>query len=148
MIWGIPLLACTLAIWACGAPGAEKGRIRLVGRYVLADHRAPTTDVNPAFRSASLVLMPNGGASQICEYNDGTKYESSGMTWTYGGDGNVHLSPLKDCSWVWSTLLQPREGPLDRPRSGASLIVEWGRSPVILMDPDVNAFYEWQGPAR
>ena len=85
---------------------------------------------------------------QICEYKDGTKYESSGMTWTYRGDGNVHLSPLKDCSWVWGELMDRGEGSLETPQGGASLVVEWGRNPVILMHPDINAFYEWQGPAK
>jgi len=29
-------------------------------------------------------------------------------------------------------------------KPGASLIVEWFDRPIILMDPDVNAFYEQQ----
>ena len=149
IITAFPLLACSLPIWGCGgAPGSEEGRVRLAGRYVLADRRVPTGDINPALRAGSLVLMPDGTARQVCEFNDGTKYESSGMTWTYRGDGNVQLSSLKDCSWVWGAFLESREGPLDPPRRGASLIMEWGRSPVILMDPDVNAYYEWQGPPR
>jgi hypothetical protein len=133
---------------ACGAPGPEKGRARFVGMYVLADRRVPTTDVNPEFRLGSLVLMSDGNARQVCEFKNGARYESSRMTWAYDGDGNVSLSPLKDCSWVWGAFLDHREGPLESPRSGASLIVEWNRHPVILMDPDVNAFYEWQGPPR
>jgi hypothetical protein len=139
---------CALAPWACGPPGPENGRARLAGTYVFADRRVPTTDINPAFRSASLKLMPDGTAQQICEYKDGTKYESSGMTWTYRGDGNIHLSPLKDCSWVWGELMDRREGLLETPQGGASLVVEWSRKPVILMHPDLNAFYEWQGPAK
>jgi len=144
----IALLACGLAISACGAPNAEEGRSRLVGTYVLADRRVPASEINPGYRSASLVLMPGGAARQICEFKNGVNYESSGMTWKYMGDGNVTLTPLKDCSWVWGPLLELREAPSEAPRMGASLIVEWSRNPVILMDPDVNAFYEWQGPPK
>jgi len=125
-------------------PTAEEGRTRLVGRYQFFDRRVPTSDVNPSYRSASLVLRADGTAVQTCEYKDSTKYVSSGMTWEYRGDGNVHLSPLKDCSWVMGALMEPREGPLEAPRGGASLIVEWGPKPNILMDPDLNAFYQWQ----
>ena len=142
------LSACSFALSACGPPGPEKGRARLVGVYVFADRRVPTTEINPAFRSAALTLMPDGTAHQTCEYTNGTKYESSGITWSYGGDGNVYLSPLKDCSWVWGELMDRREGLLEKPAGGASLIVEWGPKPVILMHPDINAFYEWQGPAK
>jgi hypothetical protein len=144
----IVLSTCSVTIWACGPPAPEKGRARLAGTYVFADRRVPTGYINPAFRSASLVLMPDGSAHQICEYKDGTKYESSGMTWTYRGDGNVYLSPLKDCSWVWDVSMDRREGPLETPRGGASLVVEWSRPPVILMDPDLNAYFEWQRPAK
>ena len=66
------------------------------------------------------------------------------MTWSCDGEGNVRLSPLKDCSWVYGLLAHPREGPMDRPGRGASLIVEWGRRPVIVLDPDLDAYYEWQ----
>lgn len=134
-----------LAVPGCSRPPtAEEGRAKLVGAYQFFDLRQPATDVNPAFKNASLLLRADGTAVQTCEYKDGTKYESSGMTWVYRGDGNVHLSPLKDCSWVYGDLLEPREGSVERPRGGASLIVEWGRKPNIVMHPDRNAFYEWQ----
>src|SRR5215475_5307902 len=97
----VALLACSFVISACGAPTADEGRARLVGTYVLADRRVQTSEISPAYRSASLVLLPGGVARQICEFRDGAKYESSGMTWKYSDDGNVTLSPLKDCSWVW-----------------------------------------------
>jgi hypothetical protein len=127
---------------ACSrTPNAEQGRARLAGRYVYADlRRGYGSVINPNFKSASLELRGDGTAAQTCEFKDGKRYQSRGAKWSYDGDGNVWITPLKDCSWVYGD----RDGPLDVPTTGASLIVEWGRKPVIVMDPDLNAFYEHQ----
>jgi hypothetical protein len=92
-----------------------------------------------------LLLRADGSAVQTCEYRDGTRFESVDMKWTYRGDGNVHLSPLKDCSWVWPPWEgEDRELPREPARHGASLIVEWDSPLSILMDPDLNVFYARQ----
>ena len=136
------VFASTLA--CAGPPGVDEGSARLVGAYRLFDSRSSFEGINPSYKSASLVLRPDGTALQVCIYHDGTKYESSGMTWAYRGDGNVHLSPFKDCSWVHRGAFVLREGPLEKPEGGASLIVQWGNQPNILIHPDLNPFYQWQ----
>jgi len=147
-LWGASVWLSATALFmglnagCAGKPAAEEGRARLAGRYDLLDGRQPSSGVNPAFKSASLLLQADGSAAQTCEYRDGTRYESVGMKWIYRGDGNVHLSPLKDCSWVWDPWEgENREGPREPARHGASLVVEWRSQPNILMDPDLNVFY-------
>jgi hypothetical protein len=107
--------------------------------YSYVDRRVPTSEIGPNFKSASLDLRTDGTVLQACDFRDGKRYEGR-ATWSYDGDGNVFIKPLKDCSWVYDD----RDGPLEVPQKAASLIVEWGRKPVILMHPDVNAFYEHQ----
>lgn len=132
------LVICA-ALSACGRiPGADEGRRRLAGSYGYFDRRVPATAINPNFRNASLELRPDGSASQTCEFKDGKRYQSEGAKWSYDGGGNVSVTPLKDCSWVYGD----RDEPLDVPKTGASLIVEWAGKPVIVMHPDLNAFYE------
>ena len=136
---GVAVLAICGAVSGCRpAPNAVEGRRRLAGRYSYADLR--NAYINPHFKSASLELRADGTASQTCEFKDGTRYHSSRMTWSYHGAGNVHIDPLKDCSWVYPG----SGGALEVPKTGASLIVEWYDRPIILMDPDINAFYEHQ----
>jgi hypothetical protein len=132
------LVICA-ALSACGrTPRAEEGRRRLAGDYAYFDRRVPASAINPNFRSASLELRTDGSASQTCEFKDGKRYQSSGAKWSYDGGGNVSITPLKDCSWVYGD----RDEPLEVPKTGASLIVEWAGKPVIVMHPDLNAFYE------
>jgi hypothetical protein len=126
---------------ACGrTPTAEEGRRRLAGNYAYFDRRVPATEINPNFRTASLELRTDGSASQTCEFKDGKRYQFSGAKWSYDGGGNVSITPLKDCSWVYGNM--DRDEPLEVPKTGASLIVEWAGKPVIVMHPDLNAFYE------
>jgi hypothetical protein len=137
------ILLAALVIWpvvsACGrTPQAEEGRRRLAGNYAYFDRRVPVTEINPNFRSAWLELRADGSASQACEFNDGKRYQSSGAKWSYDGGRNVWITPLKDCSWVYGD----RDDPLEMPKTGASLIVEWAGKPIIVMHPDLNAFYE------
>jgi hypothetical protein len=132
-------LAICAALSACGrTPRAEEGRRRLAGNYAYFDLRVQANAINPNFRSASLELRTDGSASQTCEFKDGKRYQSSGANWSYDGGGNVSITPLKDCSWVYDD----RDEPLEVPKTGASLIVEWAGKPVIVMHPDLNAFYE------
>jgi len=140
--WQLSLVLGALAICvgsACRrAPNFEEGQRRLAGSYTYFDRRGQN-EINSNFKSGSLELRADGTALQTCEFKDGKRYQSSGARWSYDGDGNVSIDPLKDCSWV-----NPlnRDGPLEVPKTGASLIVEWGRRPVIVMHPDINAFYE------
>lgn len=135
----------------CGSrPEPEEARTRLVGVYRLQDRRASGAGVNPELTSATLTLSDDGKMLQECKYKDGSVYRSSGAAWSYRGDGNVHLSSLKDCSWVYGEVVRSREGPLEAPKGGGSLIVEWSSKPVIVLHPDVNAYYQWENapPAR
>ena len=134
-------LAISFSSSACRRPpSADEGRGRLAGQYSYFDRRVPEGEINPNFKSASLELRADGTALQTCEFKDGKKYRSSGARWSYNGDGNVSIDPIKDCSWVYGD----RDGPLDLPKKGASLIVEWAGKPTIVMHPDLNAFYEHQ----
>jgi hypothetical protein len=133
-----------MVLTACGAaPTAEEGTRRLIGEYVLRDDR-PDSERNPEWRTAKLVLKPDGLGLQTCTFRDGRSLELP-LRWKYDGRGNVSLDPLKDCSWVWSTL-EKREGPMEKPTSGASLIVGWAARPSIILDPDLNPTYDWIGP--
>jgi len=140
----LTLAACVFAASSgCRpGPGQAEGTRRLTGEYVLRDER-PAAPRNPNYRTGTLRLNADGTGVQRCTFQDGT-FETP-LTWKYDGEGSVSLSPFKDCSWVWSTMGR-REGALDKPAHGASLIVEWGSKPSIVIDPDLNPTYDWVGP--
>jgi hypothetical protein len=93
-------LPLCVAMAACRQPpNEEDGRRRLTGTYTYFDRRGPS-EINSNFKSSSLELRADGAASQICQFKDGKRYQSSGATWSYNGIGNVSIDPLKDCSWV------------------------------------------------
>jgi len=130
---GLRLLAMGL-LWVSLAsckstPGTEEARKMLVGSYLLDQETAANAKV-----TSSLVLRSDGTMSQLCKAANGEIRRADGR-WTYpvGSSPNILLEPFVDCAGVF---------PDDHRGRDSSLIVEFnGGSPLILVNPDLDAFY-------
>jgi hypothetical protein len=128
---------------ACGAqPNAEERTNQLVGEHVLRDAR-PENEQNPEWRTAKLLLKPDGLGQQTSTFKDSRTIEVP-LKWKFDGRVTVSLGPLKDCSWAGTTL-EKRQGLLEKPTRDASRIVSWAARPSIIFDPDLNPTYDWIG---
>ncbi len=98
----------------------------LVGRYRLIDnHEAIEWN-----GSSELSIRADGTFEQSCGAVAGPVKSVSGR-WERN-EGNIWLTRFIDCAGVFGRPVS----------SGASLIVEGGNPPIILVDPDLNVFYE------
>ncbi len=130
-LWLLGCLACEL-----GSSSAAKTK-RLVGEYRLAfqtDQIMPGGDAGGLQNLVSdeLVLRADGTFDQMCSFKSVAPYRASGGSWRF--DGGVYFSSIKDCSGILG-----KRGET----TAASLIIRSsGRSTLILLNPDVNVYYE------
>ena len=84
-----------------------------------------------AIESDELVLFPDGRMGQHRKLRDRRAFDSTNERWSFMPKANVGLESR------WSF-------PADAKRptkESESLIVEFGRRPVIVIDPDSSCFY-------
>ena len=124
------LAACALLFAGCNhridRPEAEK---QLTGRWLLNTQRNCT--YGPV-ESDELILHKDGRLEQHLRLKDGRAFKSMDGRWSFIPRTNVGL----ESRWDFRT------NAADPVRESDSLVVEFGREPVILIDPDSNCFYE------
>jgi hypothetical protein len=89
--------------------------------------------VDPQPDASDLTLGADGNFVQRCRFKNGSVEQVAG-TWSFSPPHNVFLSRFNDCAQVFDAVSH---------QGGASLIVEFNDTPVIVLNPDiVGVFYE------
>ena len=83
--------------------------------------------------SAKLTLYANGKYSQEGKFKNGVQYQIFDKDWEYD-NGNVFLHDLRASP---TGDISPESGT-----ENASLIVEFGKSTAIILNPDEDCFFE------
>jgi hypothetical protein len=125
-----PILLISLPLGCSRRPSEQEARERLVGNYSLhigSDCKASGID------SAKLTLYANGKYSQEGRFKNGVQYQIFGKDWEYD-NGSVFLHDLRASH---TGDISPESGT-----ENASLIVEFGKTTAIIMNPDENCFFE------
>lgn len=125
---GIVLL-CALLMLGCGRPPTVvEAKRELTGRWTLnTKHNCTYGPVE----SDELLLHEDGRLEQHLKLKDGRVFDSTDGRWSFIPRTNVGLESRWDFR---ADVKQPVKG-------SESLIVEFGKDPVIVIDPDSNCFY-------
>jgi hypothetical protein len=125
----VTAISCFCFALGCNRPVDEaEARRQLSGRWVLNTERNCTYG---AIESDELVLFPDGRMGQHLKLRDGRAFDSTNERWSFMPKTNVGL----ESRWNF-----PADAKAPTKES-ESLIVEFGRRPVIVIDPDSNCFY-------
>jgi len=120
-----------LSIFAIGCasrPTETEARRQLSGRWLLDTKH--DCNYGPV-KSDELLLREDGRLEQHLILKDGRTFDSTNGHWSFIPKSNVGL----ESRWSFRT---EAEGPV---KTSESLIVEFGKTPVIVIDPDSNCFY-------
>jgi len=116
-------------VLGCNHPSNEaEATKQLSGRWLLNTQR--DCSYGPV-ESDELLLLPDGRLEQHLKLKDGRTFQSTSERWFYSPKTNVDL----ESRWTY-----PADAKTPTKES-ESLIVEFGKSPVIVIDPDSNCFY-------
>lgn len=117
-------------LFGCGCPSERELAEQLVGEYkLIVGSNQPVH--NEQFLSSTLIIYENGKFRLNCANKNGGSEILSG-TWEVDGQ-HIYFDRFVDCAGVWPTELAD---------TGANLIVECSNPPIILIDPDINVFYD------
>jgi hypothetical protein len=102
----------------------------LVGQYKL--HVGKGNCSGRGIENSILELRPDGTSEQRDHFKDGSQFVTAGK-WQYNGDDHISIDNLR----ITNT------GEIDRNASAihASLIVEWSKTPNILLNPDDDCVF-------
>lgn len=108
-------------------------RAALVGQYRL--HVGNGNCSGRGIENSILELRPDGTSEQRDRFVDGSKFVTAGK-WQYDGDDHISIDHLRTTATL----------EIDKQASPtfASLIVEWSKPPVILLNPDDDCFFDKQ----
>jgi hypothetical protein len=108
-----------------------EGTQRLIGSYSLhVGHDCQDKGIE----TASLALHSNGTYSQEGKFKGGNSFHIDGKKWSYDGGGNVFFFDLK--------IYDPEHISPEAKLTNASLIVDFHKPTVIILDPDLDCFFE------
>jgi hypothetical protein len=129
MLRTVIVLLCGLFLFGCSRPPSEaEAKRQLTGRWLL-DTKHDCT-YGPV-ESDELVLHQDGRLEQHVKLKDGRTYESQNEQWSFMPKTNV---------WLQSRWTFPGDAKAPY-KETQSLIVEFGKEPVIVINPDSNCFY-------
>jgi hypothetical protein len=129
MLRTITVLLCGLLTIGCNRPPREaEAKQELVGRWLLNTEHNCTYG---AVESDELRLYPDGRMEQHLKLRDGRTFDSQNERWSFLPKTNVGL----ESRWNFPA---KAKAPI---KESESLIVEFGKQPVIVIDPDSNCFY-------
>jgi len=122
-------VVCAMLLLGCNRPVNEvEAKRQLTGRWLLNTERNCT--YGPV-ESDELLLHQDGRLEQHLKLKDGRVFNSTDGHWSFMPSTNVGL----ESRWDFRTdVKSPVKG-------SESLIVEFGKQPVIVIDPDSNCFY-------
>jgi hypothetical protein len=120
---------CGLTLLGCNHPPSEaEAKRQLHGRWLLnTEHNCTYGPVE----SDELLLHEDGRLEQHLKLKDGRVFNSTDGRWSFIPQTNVGLESR------WDFRSDAKE-PI---KESESLIVEFGKEPVIVIDPDSNCFY-------
>jgi hypothetical protein len=121
-------LVIVLASCDTGADPATAARV-LPGEYAFRPNNGCT--YGPV-KSDQLILYPNGTYDQHLRLQDGRSFDSTGQKWVFISRHNIGM----ESRWDYPA---GAKAPI---RESDSLVVEFSKPPVIVIDPDNNCFYE------
>ena len=125
---GIVLLCALLMLGCSRPPTVAEAKRELTGRWILnTKHNCTYGPVE----SDELLLHEDGRLEQHLKLKDGRVFDSTDGRWSFIPRTNVGLESRWDFR---ADVKQPVKG-------SESLIVEFGKDPVIVIDPDSNCFY-------
>lgn len=131
LLVGAAIVCVSLAVGCHRSVTEGEANRELTGRWVL------NTELNctyGAVESDELVLLPDGRMEQHLKLKDGQAFNSTTEHWSFMPKTNVSF----DSRWNF---------PIDAKtpiKESESLIVEFGKTTVIVIDPDSNCFYQKQ----
>jgi hypothetical protein len=129
-ILAISIISVLLLSGCSHRPSAQEGKQMLTGSYLL---QIGSDCKDRGIEYAKLTLHSNGKYSQEGKFRNGTSYRIDEKNWEYDGGGNVFLHDLR----TTSTLdISPEAGI-----TNASLIVEFGRPTIIVLNPHWDCFF-------
>ena len=129
MLRTVIVLLCGLFVIGCNRqPSETEAKRQLTGRWLLdTKHDCAYGPV----ASDELLLHEDGRLEQHLKLKDGRLFNSTEGHWSFIPKTNVGL----ESRWDFRTdVKEPVKG-------SESLIVEFGKDPVIVIDPDSNCFY-------
>lgn len=129
MLRTVTVLLSGLFLFGCNRlPNDAEAKRQLTGRWLLHTERNCTYG---PIESDELRLHQDGRMEQHLKLKDGRTYDSDNERWSFIPKTNVGL----ESRWNF-----PAQAKVPTKES-ESLIVEFGREPVIVIDPDSNCFY-------
>ena len=122
-------LLCISVVFGCNRPPSEpEAKRELTGRWLLnTKHNCTYGPVE----SDELLLHEDGRLEQHLKLKDGRAFDSTDGHWSFIPKTNVGLESRWDFR---ADVKEPVKG-------SESLIVEFGKETVIVIDPDSNCFY-------
>jgi len=129
MLRTIVAILGSLILIGCNRPPNEvEAKQQLTGRWLLNTERNCT--YGPV-ASDELVLHQDGRLEQHVKLKDGRTYESQNEQWSFMPKSNV---------WLQSRWTFPADAKAPY-KETQSLVVEFGKEPAIVINPDSNCFY-------
>lgn len=129
MLRTVITLLLGLLLFGCNRrPDEATAKQQLTGRWVLNTQRNCTYG---PIESDELRLHEHGHMEQHLKLKDGRTYDSENERWSFIPKTNVGL----ESRWNFPANSKART------KESESLIVEFGKEPVIVIDPDSNCFY-------
>lgn len=122
-------LLCTCFLYGCNGRLSEAdAKKELTGRWLLnVEHNCRYG----AVEKDELVLHEGGRMEQHLKLKDGREFRSENERWSFVRESNVSLESR------WSFPADSKAAT----KESESLIVEFSKQPVIVLDPDSNCFY-------
>jgi hypothetical protein len=84
------------------------------------------------FTASMLQVNADGTFEQTCSYNSTAQAVARGKWELSSGGRDIHFERFLDCAGMW---------PESWTGIGATLLLEGGAPPLILLDPDINIYY-------
>jgi len=126
---GLVCIALFLLFGCSQKLSQQEGTQRLIGSYTL---HVGNDCQDKGIETATLTLRSNGTYAQEGKFKGSKSCQIDGKKWNYDG-GNVFFFDLK--------IYDPLEISPDAKPINASLIVDFHKPTVILLDPDLDCFF-------